>query len=132
MGTDTQSPSQRLDRWLWYARTFKTRNLASKVISESGVRITRASQTQRTVKPSFGVRVGDVVALMKGTQVIVLEVVDLGTRRGPATEARQLYHDHSPPPPPKKEKLSTPFEREEGAGRPTKKDRRDLDRIRRK
>ncbi|MBB4658362.1 RNA-binding S4 domain-containing protein [Parvularcula dongshanensis] len=122
--------SLRLDRWLWHARVFKTKAGAAKAVQEDGVRITRTGQTQRCEKPSFGVRVGDMVALSRGRRVLVLEVVALGERRGPSAEARALYADHSPPPPPREVAPPPVFERGEGAGRPTKKDRRALDALR--
>ncbi|MEM9420923.1 MAG: RNA-binding S4 domain-containing protein [Pseudomonadota bacterium] len=128
--TDTADQSQRIDRWLWHARIFKTRTLAGKVVASQGARITRHGQTQRTDKPSFSVRVGDIVALSKGVQIIVLEIAGIGDRRGPAPEAQALYVDRSPPSPPKLEKRPAPFVRDEGTGRPTKKDRRALDALR--
>lgn len=127
---DQQTSSQRLDRWLWYARLFKTRSLAGKSITESGVRLTRDGRTQRTTKASFAVRLGDTIALMKGARLMVVEVMGLGTRRGPAPEARNLYKDHSPPLPPRQTRTPAPFARDEGAGRPTKKDRRALEALR--
>ena len=122
--------SLRLDRWLWHARVFKTKAAAARAVQEDGVRITRTGQTQRCEKPAFGVRVGDTVALAKGPRLLVLEVAALGARRGPPAEARALYEDHSPPPPPREERPAPVFAREEGAGRPTKKERRDLDAAR--
>ena len=122
--------SLRLDRWLWHARVFKTKGAASKAIADEGVRITRTGQTQRCEKPGFGVREGDTLALNRGRRTLVLEVLALGERRGPAEEARALYADHSPPPPPREERPGPVFARDEGAGRPTKKDRRALDAAR--
>ena len=118
-----------MDRWLWHARLFKTRTLAGKVVAGQGARITRHGQTQRTDKPSFAVRVGDTIAFSKGERVMGIEILGSGARRGPAPEAQALYKDHSPPPPPKPERTPAPFIREEGAGRPTKKDRRALNAL---
>ena len=123
----------RLDRWLWHARVFKTKAAATRAVAD-GVRVTRTGQTQRCEKPGYGVRVGDTVALARGPRLIVYEVLALGERRGPPAEARTLYADHSPPPPPREGREERPppvFPREEGAGRPTKKDRRELDAVRR-
>lgn len=122
--------TQRLDRWLWHARLFKTRALAGRTVGDHGARITRTGQTQRTEKPSFQVRVGDVVAINKNDHVRVLEIVALASRRGPAPEAEATYLDHSPPRPPRPPRLDPVFPREEGAGRPTKRDRRQLDALR--
>ncbi|WP_031549508.1 RNA-binding S4 domain-containing protein [Parvularcula oceani] len=129
--TELPQASLRLDRWLWHARVFKTKAAATKAVSQDGVRITRTGQTQRCEKPAFGLRVGDTVALTRGPRLFVYEVLALGERRGPPAEARTLYEDHSPPPPPREERPAPVFEREEGAGRPTKKDRRRLDAVRR-
>ena len=95
--TEIAPSSQRLDRWLWCARIFKTRALAGKVVSGNGARITRAGRTERTEKPGFAVRPGDTIAIMKERSVRVLEVTALAERRGPATEAQTLYIDQSPP-----------------------------------
>ncbi|MEM9233579.1 MAG: RNA-binding S4 domain-containing protein [Pseudomonadota bacterium] len=93
--TELSSSSQRLDKWLWCARIFKTRALAGKVIAGKGVRITRNGQTDRTDKPSFGIRPGDTIAIAKDRAIRVIEVIDLAKRRGPAPEAQTLYIDHS-------------------------------------
>lgn len=93
--TELLASSQRLDKWLWCARIFKTRALASKVVTGKGARITRNGQTDRTDKPSFGIRPGDTIAITKDRTIKVLEIVDLAERRGPAPEAQSLYIDHS-------------------------------------
>lgn len=85
--------SVRLDKWLWAVRLFKTRNLAADVISGKNARITRHGQTMRTKKPSFGVRVGDVVTVMKARQLFVVRVLDLPERRVSAPEAALCYQD---------------------------------------
>ncbi len=118
--------AQRLDRWLWYARIFKTRTLAAKFVQDGHVRVTRNQTTVRAEKPSFMVRVSDTLVFTRGEHLRILEIVALADRRGPAAEAQTLYTDQSPPRPPKKERPSAPFSREKGAGRPTKKDRREL------
>ena len=128
--TELPDASLRLDRWLWHARIFKTKGAAAKAVSDDGVRITRTGQTQRCEKPAFGVRVGDTLALNRGRRTLVLEITALGERRGPAEEARGLYADHSPPPPPREAWPAPVFVRDEGAGRPTKKERRDLGALR--
>lgn len=81
----------RLDVWLWRARFYKTRSLSSSEISRRGVRITRAGLTRRTSKPGAGIRVGDVVTFGKSVHIRTVEVLGLGTRRGPASEAAELY-----------------------------------------
>ena len=121
----TDDVSLRLDKWLWFARFFKSRTLATHFL-ESG----KARMRGGVVKPAAQVRVGDVVTFsLRGTLRIV-EVRSLGTRRGPAVEARGLYEDLSPPIPEKSSSDASPFERDPGAGRPTKADRRAIDRLR--
>ncbi|MFZ1991068.1 MAG: RNA-binding S4 domain-containing protein [Alphaproteobacteria bacterium] len=88
---------QRIDRWLWFTRIFKSRSLASKAVEDGAVRITRAGQTIRTDKPSYALKAGDVVTLKIRGVVRVLEVISGGVRRGPASEAQTLYKDMAPP-----------------------------------
>jgi len=114
-------PKIRLDKWLWHARFFKTRTLAAKVVSGGHVRV----NANKVSKPSTAVVAGTVLTFPQGNQIRVIKIVDLGTRRGPASEAHTLYEDLSPP----EEKIpqeQTP----RGGARPTKKDRRSLDLIR--
>ena len=111
----------RLDKWLWHARFFKTRSLAAKVVSGGHVRV----NANKVSKPSTAVLAGTVLTFPQGNQIRVIKVVELGTRRGPASEAQTLYEDLSPP----EEKI--PQEQSQRGGvRPTKKDRRSLDLIR--
>ena len=126
----TGTPSiQRLDKWLWYARVIRSRTLAAGLVTEGHVRINR----ERVVKASHLVRLGDVVTVTVGPRVRILEVVAPGVRRGPATEAQGLYRDLTPPHVPDALadaiSASTPA-RAAGAGRPTKRDRRAVDRLR--
>lgn len=118
--------AQRIDKWLWCARIFKTRTLAGKLAADGAIRLTRDGATQRISKASALVRPGDRIAFMTGPRMRVLEILACGERRGPASEARLLYADHSPPP----AELAgvQPAARAAGAGRPTKRDRRKLDR----
>ena len=83
----------RLDVWLWRARFYKTRSLSSAEISRRGVRITRTGQTRRTSKPGANIRVGDIVTFGKSVHIRTVEVLGLGERRGPASEAAALYND---------------------------------------
>lgn len=117
---------QRLDKWLWFTRIAKTRTLATRLVETGKARVNRT----RVTKASRTVRAGDVITLAIHHRVRVLKVVAFGTRRGPAAEARELYEDMSPPPLPR-EKSSrpplSPAQREKGAGRPTKRDRRRME-----
>lgn len=115
---------QRLDKWLWFVRAIKTRTQAAQLVTEGKVRLNR----QRVEKPSQPVRQGDVVTVNVRGHIRVLKVMAPGTRRGPPVEARTLYEDLTPPPAPKP--LADPHaSRPAGAGRPTKKERRQTDRL---
>ncbi|MEO1658471.1 MAG: RNA-binding S4 domain-containing protein [Pseudomonadota bacterium] len=91
--------AQRLDKWLWSVRIFKTRALSAKVISGKSVRISRDGQTLRTDKPAFKLRVGDTITVMRGPRLFVLDVLRLPERRVSATEAALCYNDQAAPPP---------------------------------
>ncbi|GJL94816.1 MAG: RNA-binding protein S4 [Hyphococcus sp.] len=127
--TSAAPTSQRIDRWLWCARFFKTRTLAAKFVQDGHVRITRNDQTIRVEKPSTTVRERDVLVFTRADQLRIIEILKCADRRGPASEAQALYADQSPPHQPKAERIVPPFVRDKGAGRPTKKDRRELDAI---
>jgi len=128
--------AQRLDKWLWFARVVKSRSLAARLVSDGKVRIAGL----KAEKPAQTVRCGDVLTITVARRVRVLEVAAPGTRRGPAAEAQTLYIDRTPP-----EETSAPVPgiadhgrqaprgggRVPGQGRPTKKERRDLDRLNR-
>jgi len=83
--------SVRADVWLWRARFFRTRALSSAHVRKSGLRLSHAGWTRRTDKPGAGLAVGDIVTFGQGADILSVEVLDLGTRRGPAEEARTLY-----------------------------------------
>jgi ribosome-associated heat shock protein Hsp15 len=118
--------SIRVDKWLWAARVFKTRSLASTACDGGKVDI-----NDEAAKPARRVRAGDLikVTLPRGRRR-VLKVAAVGDRRGSAEAARVLYEDLTPPEPPRS-RLAPPPAREPGTGRPTKRERRDLDRLRR-
>ena len=120
------SGAQRIDKWLWYARASKSRSLAARLVTGGAVRINRI----KTTKASETVKPGDVVTVTVHHHVRVLEVMLPGTRRGPATEAATLFNDLTPPPPPKEETVILGPVREQGAGRPTKRERRKIDKLR--
>ena len=110
----------RIDKWLWQARFFKTRSLSTKIISAGKVRV----NGQIVSKPSTTLKIGDTLTFAQSTWVRVIEVVEFGTRRGPASEAQKLYTDHSGPKPVRKKPPQNP--KFEGKGRPTGRDRRQL------
>ena len=88
---DTALEGQRLDVWLYRTRFFKTRSLATKTIVKGKIRITRNGQTERTTKPHVKLRSGDRAVFVRGKTLIHVEMIDVATRRGPATEAQTLY-----------------------------------------
>lgn len=126
--------SLRLDKWLWQARFCKSRALASRLCAAGRVRVSG----NLVSKAHFAVRVGDVLTFPLGPHIRVVRIAALGTRRGPASEARTLYEDLAPiaPRPPDAarpgEAAADPAagQRDAGAGRPTKADRRALERLR--
>lgn len=124
---DAAQQRQRVDKWLFYARIVKSRALAQKLAVSGRVRINR----DKTAQASDLVKPGDVLTVTLDGRILVLEVVEAGTRRGPATEARTLYKDMSPPPTPRSAAPADAIAplRDPGAGRPTKKERRAIDRM---
>jgi ribosome-associated heat shock protein Hsp15 len=127
---DGARKGQRVDTWLWHARLFKTRTLAADVVVAGKVRLTRDDRTARIGKTSHLIRPGDTLTFPKGRLIRIVRIEALATRRGPAPEAQALYEDLTPPLPPKGARPIPPAQREAGAGRPTKKDRRALDALR--
>lgn len=109
----------RLDKWLWYARFLKTRSLAAKLCASGALRCsgTVVTKAHHAVKP------GDVLTFPQGRHIRVIRIRALGSRRGPAPEAQALYEDLSPPAP----ETALPHG---GGERPTKRDRRALERLR--
>lgn len=86
---------ERLDRFLVFARLVKTRSLAQHLVEGGHVRINGT----RTESPDRKVAAGDVLTIMHGERLVVWRIIDPGTRRGPASEARTLYEDLTPPQP---------------------------------
>lgn len=114
----------RIDAWTWAVRLFRTRSQAAEACRAGHVKINGAS-----VKPAQPVVVGDRVRVWVNHREHDVEVTRLIARRVGAPVARACYIDHSPPPPPK-EVLATVPRRDRGAGRPTKRERRQLDALR--
>lgn len=79
----------RLDKWLWQARLFRTRSLAARQVAEGRVRVNGT----RVTKAAAAVAPGDTLTVACAGQVLVLRVIALGDRRGPAVEAQALYAD---------------------------------------
>jgi len=117
---------QRLDKWLFFSRAVKSRTLAQKLIETGAIRV----NSERTDRSDHKVGPGDVLTMTVHTRLLVWRILDPGDRRGPAPEAALLYEDLSPPPVPREAAPPIHAERDPGAGRPTKKERRDTDRLR--
>lgn len=113
----------RIDRWLWAARFFKTRSKAGKACAAGHVKVNDA-----TVKAAKMVRPGDEVDVITPGGRRLVDVVALADKRGPASVAQTLYHDRTPEPTP--EEKAAFASRDRGAGRPEKRERRLLIRLR--
>ncbi|MGQ9364822.1 RNA-binding S4 domain-containing protein [Azospirillum sp. ST 5-10] len=125
---DTAAGRLRIDKWLWFARFYKTRSLAAKMVAAGGFRCSGAL----VAKAHHAVRPGDVLTFPQGRHIRVVRVLALGSRRGPAEEARTLYEDLAPPARETAMDVAVrpPAARPPGAGRPTKRDRRAVERLR--
>ena len=121
---DAPATSLRIDKWLWAGRFLKTRSLAADACAGGKVDV-----NDEAAKPAKAVRPGDLVkiTLPQGRRRIA-KVLALDDRRGPASVARALYVDLTPPEPPRARQAPPPY-RTPGAGRPTKRERRQLDRL---
>ena len=118
----------RVDRWLWFARFFKSRSLAAKLVQARRVRVNKVV----IGKASASVKIGDVLTFPQARAIRVVRIEALGNRRGPAAEAATLYADLAPPDPAAERALrpARVGRREIGAGRPTKAERRAINRLR--
>jgi len=139
---ETSPGTQRLDKWLWFARFVKTRTLAGELIGAGKVRLNRV----RVEKPAQVVRPGDVLTISISRRVQIVRVLGFAERRGPSAAARALYEEltvtgdvikpQSPSAPSGEQRQPNegmsegiPVQRPVGAGRPTKKERREIDRL---
>ena len=120
-------PGQRLDKWLWVARFFKTRSLATEAVEGGRVHVDGLrAKPSRLVRPGSRVRVG------KGDVELEGVVLGLAPQRRPFSEASRLYEETPASREAREraaaERRAAPL-RDAGAGRPTKRDRRQLDRV---
>ena len=132
-GLATAPATLRIDRWLWAARFFKTRSSASAAVSGGKVHL----NGQRT-KPARAVRAGDRLDVRRGDNRWEITVLAVAERRGPASEAQTLYEELAESVERRAREREARRERRlaagagaatsTGAGRPTKRDRRMLDR----
>ena len=114
----------RIDRWLWAARFFKSRSLACAACDGGKVDV-----NDQAAKPAKLIRSGDLLQITQPGRKRIVRVVGISDRRGPGAQAAELYADLTPPPPPKEARTPPSVHRPRGAGRPTKRDRRLLDRL---
>jgi len=115
----------RLDKWLWAARFFKTRSLATTAI-EGG----RAHLNGARVKPAHTVRENDEVEISRGQEKLTVRVLGLSDKRGPAPQAQQLYEETAESIARRERSNDAPVETGRRGGRPTKQDRRRLNHVR--
>ncbi|HET9929762.1 MAG TPA: RNA-binding S4 domain-containing protein [Polyangiaceae bacterium] len=120
--SSSESEQIRIDRWLCAARIYKSRTQAHDACEGGLVKI-----NDESARASQAVRVGDEVRAHAPRGLVILKVLKLAPKRLGPQPARELYEDHSPPPPPREERIAV---RERGAGRPTKADRRAMERLR--
>ena len=116
----------RLDTWLWYARFYKSRSLSSKAILSGKLRI----NSNKITKPATKVKTNDVLTLNHVNEIRIIQIQSLGSRRGPASEAQSLYIDLT------EDRIGSSNvkskiekSKKDSNKRPTKKDRRLLDKI---
>ena len=116
----------RLDTWLWYARFYKSRSLSSKAILSGKLRI----NSKKITKPATKVKTNDVLTLNYVNEIRIIQIQSLGSRRGPASEAQSLYIDLT------EDRIGSSNvkskiekSKKDSNKRPTKKDRRLLDKI---
>ncbi|CAN5494259.1 hypothetical protein BH09ACT4_BH09ACT4_20390 [soil metagenome] len=113
----------RVDSWIWAIRLAKTRSAATALCKAGHVRI-----NGDRVKPAQLVKVGDEVRVFTTGGERIVEVRALLAKRVSATLAAPAYIDLTPPPPPREERVFVAA-RDRGAGRPTKRDRRDIEKL---
>lgn len=128
---------QRLDQWLWFARIAKSRTLAQALIDRGKVRLNK----EKVDKPSQKLKPSDTLTISLGPKVRILKVLGIGQRRGPASEAQTLYEELTPRADETTSALqprgsvgsvettSSQGVRAAGSGRPTKRERRDTERL---
>ena len=115
--------SARLDAWTWAVRLFPTRSAATAAVKAGHVKVNAAS-----AKPAQSVKVGDTIRIRDNRGERIVKVLGLLDKRVGAPVAVTMYDDLTPPAPPKEERAVTGT-RDRGAGRPTKRDRRQVERL---
>jgi ribosome-associated heat shock protein Hsp15 len=122
----SEKKTLRLDIYLYYIRIFKSRSIATKFVSTNRLRISG----QVTQKPHKMISVGDVLTMTINDSIKILKVLDIPSRRGPYLESLNFYEDITPIKNiPKKEDIKFKLKFSERVGRPTKRERRQTDRL---
>ena len=124
MPLQPDSKPVRIDAWVWSVRMAKTRSEAADAVKAGHVKL-----NGNATKPSQQVVPGDRVRIWRNHHEHDLEVLATVSKRVGAPIARTCYIDHAPPPPPKEFMPSVPV-RERGSGRPTRKERHEMDKFR--
>ncbi|WP_043268216.1 RNA-binding S4 domain-containing protein [Streptomyces sp. CT34] len=124
MASDEGMTTTRIDSWIWSVRLTKTRSLAAAACRAGHVRV-----NGERVKPAHAVRTGDEVRLRHAGRERIVVVSRLVRKRVGAPVAAECYIDNSPPAPPREE-VALVAVRDRGTGRPTKRDRREMDELR--
>lgn len=116
--------SQRIDKWLWHARFFKTRSIAQKQVVTGKIRVDR----EKISSPSRKILIGNVLTITRDRDIKIIEILGLADKRGPFSQAQHLYNDLSPPTPKKQEVEQTKesMSRIQSDGRPTKHQRKQI------
>ena len=125
MNEHSSSPeTQRIDKWLWHARFFKTRSLSQKQITTGKIRVDR----EKISNPSRKITIGNVLTITREREIKIIEIIAIADKRGPYSEARLLYNDLSPPKPEKQkqEQTTEALSRIKSDGRPTKHQRKQI------
>jgi ribosome-associated heat shock protein Hsp15 len=120
----------RIDKWLWCTRIYKTRASANDACSTGRVRL-----NDETAKPATKVRVGDTISVRRKDRTVIVEVVQLLEKRVGAALAGDAVIDKSPPAPERASRGEMVIDprvarRDRGSGRPTKRDRREIEKFR--
>lgn len=120
---DGEQTEGRVDSWIWSVRLTRTRSLASTACRAGHVRVNGVR-----VKPAHAVRAGDEVRLRQEGRERIVVITRIITKRVAATVAAACYTDNSPPPPPR-ETTAPVAVRDRGTGRPTKRERRSIEKL---
>jgi ribosome-associated heat shock protein Hsp15 len=123
MPEPASTTSARLDAWTWAVRLFPTRSAATAAVKAGHVKVNAAS-----AKPAQAVRTGDTIRIRDSRGERIVKVAGLIDKRVGATVAVTMYEDLTPPAPPKEQRVSTGT-RDRGSGRPTKRDRRQVEKL---